>query len=57
MKKKLYCMDTGSFRIYILHKNKRHLCGHCKRFPKVLYTSNYELERPLPEGNIKKLSD
>ena len=29
----IYCMDTGSFRIYILHKSKRHLCGHCKRFP------------------------
>ena len=26
-------------------------------FQTVLYTSNYELERPLPEGNIKKLSD
>ena len=28
-----------------------------KDFQTVLYTSNYELERPLPEGNIKKLSD
>ena len=28
-----------------------------KDFQTVLYPSNYELERPLPEGNIKKLSD
>ena len=28
-----------------------------KDFQTVLYTSNYEFERPLPEGKIKKLSD
>ena len=48
-------MDTGSFRIYILHKNI--YVDIAKDFKTVLYTSSYELERQFPEGNLKNLSD
>ena len=53
--KKKQIMLLGCRQLYSLHKNREHV--DIAKYVKTRFdTSNYELERPLPNGKIKKVT-
>ena len=46
-------MLHGYRQVYSSHKNRRHLCT-AKDVKKIFDNWNYELDRPLPKGRMKK---
>ena len=48
-------MLHGHTQFYSIHKKRRHLLRHCKRFETRFDTSNDQLDNSLPTGKNKKV--
>ena len=48
------CMLYGYRQLHCPCKNRWYLERYCKRFCKEMCFSNFEIDRPLPKGKIKK---